>query len=408
MPWAERFPVSVWIWRRITFPSARRSYMSTIRWSPVIIVLLLVAISVAAHIYSFILTRRIHAVLNGLEQLKIDQTTEEEMLRTVPYLERDFGGAYIVRIGSKYDERGWEEPVVPRIGFLMWGSDEYLSAADRLAHWLGYRYSFFDASFSFHDGKVSGIRYGIAVRGVPPSWLISVNSHHGFFAHRDGQIIVSSADDENLQYQIEGNENYLGVSYTFDAPRNLTSHAFQFDLSCVWSLIGCRDAKQVAPLVWRDKQAIETAAAARLNSNDPCPDRTLAGRIRYLLDTSVVLVEVNHVRPEKVTEWGQPFVEIIPDYRVLEVLHGDPQAKGGMRPIPSFPWISSPQYPYPNERIPNPELKWIAPGSRVLMFAGSGFSSCRVVPATPSALSTVRNTVPAPKRAEDDPGSGWL
>jgi len=306
MPLAERFPVSVWIWRRLTSPSARRRYISIIRLSPVIVVLLLLAITVAARIYSFTLTRRIHAVLNGLEHLKIDQTTEEEMLRTVPYLEQYYGTrTYHVRIANKTDKED-REKAFPVINLLRWGSDEYLSSADRLAHWLGYRYFLFVAHVALSDGKVSGVGYGIAVQGVPPRWLIHVNSYHGFHASPDDEIIVSSADDENLQYQIEGKEDYLGVSYTFDAPRNLTSHAFQLDLSCVWSLFGCRDAKQVAPLVWRDKQAIEAAAAARLNSNDPCPDRILAGRIRYLLDTSVVLVEVNHVRPEKVTEGDSP------------------------------------------------------------------------------------------------------
>jgi hypothetical protein len=408
MPLANRFPVSVWIWRHLTSSSARRRYISIIRLTPIIIVLFLVAFAVAAHIYSFTLTRRIHAVLNGLEQLKIDQTTEEEMLRAVPYLDRYNGTRfYHVMITSKVFDNGVEK-TVPFPSLVWRGPVVMPTPADRFAHWLGYRCLGFAASVSLRDGKVSRVGYSIGMGSGRLSWGISVNSRHGFFAPRNDQLFVSSADDESPQYQIEGEDRYFGVVYTADAPRDLTSHAFQVDLNCFWGLSECQDARQIAPLLWEDKQAIAAAAAARLKSNDPCPDRILAGRLRYLLDASVVLLEINHVRPEKVTEWGQTFDEVISDYRVLGVLHGDPQAKGGMHPISSFPWISSPQYLYPNDRIPNPEMKWIAPGSCVLRFAGSGFESCAVVPATASALSTVRNTVPSPKRAEDEPVHGLL
>lgn len=395
MSLAERFPASVWIWRRLTSPSARRSYISIIRWSPAVIFLLLVAISIAARLYTFTLTRRIHAILSGLEELKIDQTTEEEMLRTVPYLDRNVYGrrvgtsterTYYVWIANKNDKEG-KEKGVPFVHLFWSRPSELPSVADRLAYWLGYRYFFFGAHVVLLDGKVSRVGYSIGVGRERPRWLISVDSYHGFYASPYKQIVVSRADDESPQYRIEGNEQYLDVSYTFDAPRDLTSHVFQADLSCFWGLFGCRDARRVAPLVWQDNRAIAAAALARLKSNNPCPDRILAGRVRYLPDASVVLLEVNHARTEKVKATKPNSKEAISDYRVLEVLHGDPQAKGG-----------HPKY----------FDTWITPGSRILMFAGCIFDSCAVVPATPSALSTVRNTVPAPKRAEDEPPYGIL
>lgn len=401
---AERFPISVWIWRRITSPSARHRYISIIRMLPVIIVLLSAAITVVARIYSFTLTRKIHAVLNGLAQLKIDQTTKEEMLRTVPYLERDYGTEdYRVIITDKTDVEGREKRVtsIPLFGGP---TDGHLFAADRLAHWLGYRCLAFFAEVHLRDGKVSGAGYSIAMGSGRVRQIIAARSYHGFYAPPNDQISVSSADDENPRYQIEGNDQYLYVSYTPDAPRDLTSHAFQIDLSCFWGLFECRDARQIAPLLLHDKQTIEAAALARLKSNDPCPDRILAERMRFFLDTRVDLLEINHVGPKTITQAGESYDELMSDFRILGVLHKAPER--GPSPDYSVIWIPSPTNP--RESIPNPQLKWITPGRRVLRFAGSGFDSCTFVPATPSALSTVLNTVPAPKRAEDEPLHGLL
>jgi len=47
-------------------------------------------------------------------------------------------------------------------------------------------------------------------------------------------------------------------------------------------------------------------------------------------------------------------------------------------------------------------------GGRVLLFTNGWFDSCQFVPATPSALSAVRTTVPAPKRPEDEAPLGIM
>jgi hypothetical protein len=46
--------------------------------------LLLVLLSVGLRVRTYLLTRKIHAVLDGLERIQIDKTSEAELLKTVP------------------------------------------------------------------------------------------------------------------------------------------------------------------------------------------------------------------------------------------------------------------------------------------------------------------------------------
>jgi hypothetical protein len=56
----------------------------------------------------------------------------------------------------------------------------------------------------------------------------------------------------------------------------------------------------------------------------------------------------------------------------------------------------------------NPVSPFHHTGDRVLFFTNLIFESCQVVPATPSALSVVRTTVPVPKRDEDEIPEGLM
>jgi len=92
------------------------------RWSVVVrricIVfgLLIVVFSIGIRIRTYLLTRKIHAVLAGLERVQIDKTGEAELLKTVPYLvsvppRTGRTRAYCVEIMSATDRNyyGWTQ-----------------------------------------------------------------------------------------------------------------------------------------------------------------------------------------------------------------------------------------------------------------------------------------------------------
>src|SRR5579872_6962104 len=68
------------MYRALTGSMARRVYFGLLCF------LLIVAIGFRLH--SFLLARKMSAVIAGLSKLQIDQTTEEDVVRAVPYLVR--------------------------------------------------------------------------------------------------------------------------------------------------------------------------------------------------------------------------------------------------------------------------------------------------------------------------------
>jgi hypothetical protein len=57
---------------------ARRAYVA--------LFFLVLVFSAAVRLRTFLLTRQIHAVLSGLQQVHVDTTTEKQLLKTVPSL----------------------------------------------------------------------------------------------------------------------------------------------------------------------------------------------------------------------------------------------------------------------------------------------------------------------------------
>src|SRR6516164_7137977 len=74
------FPFLMWIVGRLTGRWARRIY--------IVIVLILLCLTTAARLRSYMMARRIQAVLHTLAEIRIDQTSEEQLLKTVPNLIR--------------------------------------------------------------------------------------------------------------------------------------------------------------------------------------------------------------------------------------------------------------------------------------------------------------------------------
>ncbi len=398
--------------RMLTGRRALRLYLAL----PLLAVLLLTA---GLRVHTYLLTRKIQAVLSGLERLRVDQTSEQELLKTVPYVvrrsfERHTSSGterfyyYYVRVSNE-DEILWLSGALntPPFRFLWpWraqdGSGEPWTVPLRGAYWLGFRYVEFGASAYVLAGRVSSVHYVIG-RDMLFGWehdpLVSVRGAHGFWMHRVIPVPVSSADDESPQYRVGGDAKLLYVAYTPDAPRELASHAFQLDLSCFWDLRRCGLVRDVAPLLWRDKQAIEARTIARLQGQaNRCPDSVLAGRVRTLPDLNVYLLEVIGSRRGA---GDTP----TPNFRLLtEVRRGSPYG----------PWtdiLDDRFFSWPAdraERLQDAVASSLMPGDRVLAFTGARFESCRMVRDTPSAEAAVRAAVPAPRRIEDNtqPGVG--
>jgi hypothetical protein len=191
----DHFPASAWLWRTLTGRTARRVYM--------VLIIVLAILSSAFRVRSYILTRKMHAVIAGLSKVRIDQTTEDEVVRVVPYLVR----SKYERSVSKSPELGDVETGLERDYYAVISNEAdwmpFELFAERFARaeyseqghprsWvlaaanlLGYRYVGFGAHVTLLNGKVSAIGYGIANDMISPSLvesLVWVRSAHAFWA----------------------------------------------------------------------------------------------------------------------------------------------------------------------------------------------------------------------------------
>jgi len=388
------FPSFRWVAQGLSGRWVRRSYVA--------VLLLLLLLTTAARLRSYLTARKIQAVLHGLAEIRIDQTTEEQLLRTVPYLtrgEQDWNVRGIIQ--RVYFTEISNEPNGPISWSVMYGPGW------QLAYWLGYRYMDFDAGVLVQDGKVSRVKYGLAKQWVRPrqaGYIVSARSVHGFWLPHEHAFAVTSQDDESPQYRVEqsevaksGREEGLSVTFTNDAPPELTKRAFQLNLSCFWSLRGCGDARKIAPGLWQDAQTIKAATYQQLISGK-CPDSIIEGRMRYLPDITVLLLEVTGSRRIEVNEEGARAEDWFTDYTLKEVIRG--RGFGSWKNVRFQRTIPSPMDP--TQTMANQIWPPTKIGSEVLFFGGLDFYSCRIIPATPSALEIVRKTPTPPKRPEDE------
>jgi hypothetical protein len=148
---------------------ARRVYLA--------LLLCLFALSIGVRIRSYLLTRKIYAVLSGLDRLRIDATTEKQLLMTVPYLVREKNtlpgtqGYYHVEISNEGD-RSWLYRL-PALFYSLWPFHgelpsrlmtdkwELMPLPTKIGYVLGWRQVSFSAYVFVLNGTVSSTGYSI-------------------------------------------------------------------------------------------------------------------------------------------------------------------------------------------------------------------------------------------------------
>jgi hypothetical protein len=364
-----------------------------------VILLLLLVISADIRLRAYFMTRKIEAVLHGLSEIRLDQTTEEQMTKMVPYLtERDWKGnglshrSHYVHISNESDGLPWPNGLTHSYALALW--------LGRVGDLLGYRYIGFDAGVLVQDGKASQVEYGLTNQWMRPQaagyvgYMVSARSVHGFWL--PGPLQISSVDDYSPQYRPTRWGSALAVIYTSDAPPEVTKRIFDLELGCFWGFHGCTDAADIAPDISQDVETIQKATYRQLIS-DKCPDSIIAGRMRYLPDVSVLLLEVTGSRRIEVNEEGGRAEDWFTDYKLKEAIRG--KSFGSWENVRFQQTIPSPMDP--TRQIANQIWPQTKIGQKVLYFEGLGFYSCRFIPATPSALDIVRNAPIPLKRPED-------
>jgi len=188
------FPLFSWFAHRRSGPWARRIY--------IVGILIVLCLNAAARLRSYFMAQRIQAVLHGLSEIRVDQTTEEQLLKTVPYLTRtkeDWKAGGIV-------QRRYYAEISNDSDRLMSPAVLHARWSGRLGYWFGYRYIDFGAGLLVQDGRVTSVGYGLSRQWVQPKavgYIVSAKSVHGFWLPYRLGFEVTSQDDESPQYRFE-------------------------------------------------------------------------------------------------------------------------------------------------------------------------------------------------------------
>lgn len=226
-----------------------RRWSTVVRGIGLLFALLIVMLSVSPRVRTYLLTRQVHAVLAGLERVKIDQTGEVELLKIVPglVLSPSPGNAplrsYHVQLRNAPD-RGYYEWTAWVPEFLLRGKlapsglplDKWsaLGLLPKFVYVLGRRHLSFGASVTVSNGTVSSISYELdpdIFFGAPaPNFVVARSMHALWGGNRPRPIPVRSAEDENPTFRfgpvsgqfswLAARDSSIGVAYTPDAPRS--------------------------------------------------------------------------------------------------------------------------------------------------------------------------------------------
>jgi hypothetical protein len=174
---AERyFPFFRRTFRRLTGRRARRIYV-------VLMLMLLLLVSVA-WLRAYFIAQKVQAVLRGLAEIRVDQTTEERLKELVPYL----------------IQRDWKVGGISQRAFYVKIPSEHPLGVKSLMGGLAYRMSF-DAKVLISDRKVSQVDYGLANEWVWPQYagymgyIVSARSVHGFWKCDNNNLDNNNLDD---------------------------------------------------------------------------------------------------------------------------------------------------------------------------------------------------------------------
>jgi hypothetical protein len=227
-------------------------------------IILITAASFRLQSYFFAL--KVQSVLSRMGQIKLDRTSQAEVLALMPELRPDtqpsFIGSGQPDIGCPGDAcfalhtQNWPEGILAKLQVKLDYRSNWLFKA---VYWLGHRFLLFAAYVEIRGGTVSRYEYSLGVenRDFPASEIVEVEvlgaDREGF----PGYFGFMRDYDEIGGFRIRVPSNRpttsMCVGFTPDAKPEDVRNAFDVHLNCVWNAQGCSATKQLLPLLWEQK-----------------------------------------------------------------------------------------------------------------------------------------------------------
>ena len=256
------------------------------------------------------------------------------------------------------------------------------------------------SSVSVHNGRIVETDFQVTTEAklsTERQWLAAAAKVSDrfprsdyYYGRRDGLDEHPNREVIHPGFSTTGGGQLIVSEVTADANVAERERAFDFRLSCISSLQGCSELRQLAPSAWEDLMAAEKEEQDRVEepkNYGACSTRSLA-RIARDMD-NVLLVEVKKVFPIKNVKDGLQEVE----FHLIEVLKGKTD-----KHLPRFP-LQVPTDSVEKSRNSGLPPDTFSPGTRLLLFLKEGefdfipYPRCEVVLASHENLAVVRQTL---------------
>lgn len=334
---------------------------------------------------------RASALLFKIKELRVRESTFEDAMR----LSAEYAGHVDF----------WDGPCnTKRCRFIIYlgqGWAEQHAFIHEILRTVGIRDYRSAGSVDVCDGRVVGTGFDLwaeAKRGAPGGqWLVVQANVTEHFPHADYSYGRQSGLEEHPNRYVRkphlttlGGGQILEAEVTLDATPTERERAFDFRLSCVSSLAGCAELRDLLPSAWDDYITLRDSSSRNEDKRDyePCPLRSLARLARDM--DNVLIVEIKRVFPIDRDQSSLQDVE----FQLIEVLKGQTNRRLSRFPLD----IGS-----DNDKAENLTLglppKIFSPGKRSVLFLRDSeldfipYPHCEVVPATEENIRVVRQTV---------------
>jgi hypothetical protein len=380
----ETFPVTAWFWRRATSPRSWRNALLGLAG-------FIIVTGIAFRIDDALFAARVTRIVHSLADIKVDATTEDELVRLIPALKNADGAPWC---GTEHCYSITEEN--PSWTERFWAASRFQRGLQTAFYYWGFPARRFTVGIRIHSERVSGLFYHVMLMSVdPPDPMSPVLLAGATTSHNLDNYTSQVADDQSPEYSIEFRlRQTLFVQLTPLASRELARHAFEIDTACIWSLLFCRKPEQLLPAAFRDQTQISEAALRRLQGAEPCPVSIVKRRVRD--GFQIALLELVNVEPGITPDWNhEPHrdasVRLIQVFQKHEHSFFDrPEADAFFDHL-SFPLTQTDSSIYP-ARVPNPVINTLKPGNRYLWFyedRGRFGTPCEMIPATDAAMTVL-------------------
>ena len=215
---------------------------------------------------SYLFARKVHSVLNRMETIELDKTSQAEVVALLPEFKPGTQSDFLINAEPNARCPGeacyalhienWTRGIIAWLQSKIGYRYHWLHEA---VYWVGHRFLLFAAYVEIRGGRVSRYEYTLWVENqeFPASDIVVVHALGTDRASFPGYFGFMSDYDEIGDFRIRVARNKpttsMYIAFTPGAKPEDVRNTYDVHLNCVWNAQGCSATKQLLALLWETK-----------------------------------------------------------------------------------------------------------------------------------------------------------